>query len=57
MIAYVLSSMLITHYCAKGCSEKARMASQKRATKKYQTTLAGRFNNAVRQQRFRARQK
>jgi len=44
-------------YCAKGCSKKARMASQKRARKKYQTTRAGRFNNAARQQRFRHRQK
>ena len=33
------------------------MASQKRASKKYQTTRAGRFNNAARQQRFRNRQK
>ena len=44
-------------YCANGCSKKARMASQKRACKKYQTSRAGRFNNAARQQRFRARQK
>ncbi|MCK5477339.1 MAG: hypothetical protein KAI44_00330 [Methylococcales bacterium] len=44
-------------YCAKGCSKKARIASQKRASKKYQATRAGRFNNAARQQRFRVRQK
>ena len=44
-------------YCANGCSKKSRMASQKRARKKYQTTRAGRFNNAARQHRFRARQK
>jgi len=44
-------------YCANGCSKKARMASQKRARKKYQASRAGRFNNAARQQRFRARQK
>jgi len=44
-------------YCAQGCSKKARVASQKRACKKYQSTRAGRFNNAARQQRFRARQK
>ena len=44
-------------YGANGCREKARMASQKRACKKYQTSRAGRFNNAARQQRFRARQK
>jgi hypothetical protein len=44
-------------YCAKGCCKKARIASQKRARKKYQTTRAGRFNNAARQQRFRTRHK
>ena len=44
-------------YCANGCSKQARMASQKRASEKYQTTRAGRFNNAARQQRFRNRQK
>ena len=44
-------------YCANGCSKQARIASQKRACKKYQTTRAGRFNNAARQQRFRHRQK
>ena len=44
-------------YCANGCSKKARMASQKRARKKYQATRAGRFNNAARQHRFRTRQK
>jgi hypothetical protein len=33
------------------------MASQKRASKKYQITRAGRFNNAARQQRFRNRKK
>ena len=44
-------------YCANGCSKQARIASQKRARKKYQTTRAGRFNNAARQHRFRARQK
>ncbi len=33
------------------------MASQRRANKKYQTTRVGRFNNAARQHRFRARQK
>ena len=44
-------------YCANGCSKQARMDSQKRASKKYQTTRAGRFNNAARQQRFRSRQK
>ena len=44
-------------YCSKGCSQKARKASLKRARKKYQKTRQGRFNNAARQQRFRARKK
>jgi len=44
-------------YCANDCSKKARIASQKRASKKYQTSRGGRFNNAARQQRFRNRQK
>ncbi len=44
-------------YCANGCSKKSRMASQKRARERYQTSRAGRFNNAARQQRFRDRQK
>lgn len=44
-------------YCANGCRKKARMASLKRARQKYQTTRAGRFNNAARQHRFRDRQK
>lgn len=44
-------------YCALGCSKKARVVSQKRASKKYQATRQGRFNNAARQRRFRARQK
>lgn len=44
-------------YCTKGCSKKARAVSLKRASQKYQATRRGRFNNAARQQRFRARQK
>lgn len=44
-------------YCNKGCSKKARVSSLKRASKKYQATRQGRFNNAARQQRFRERQK
>ncbi len=44
-------------YCTNGCSQEARDASRKRASKKYQTTRAGRFNNAARQRRFRTRQK
>lgn len=44
-------------YCAQGCAEKARTQSLKRAAKKYQTGRVGRFNNAERQRRFRARQR
>ena len=44
-------------YCTTGCSKEARDLSCKRASKKYQATRAGRFNNAARQQHFRARQK
>ncbi len=44
-------------YCAKGCSEKARADSLKRAGKKYQESRQGRFKNAARQQSFRARQR
>lgn len=40
-------------YCTHGCSEKARKTSTKRASKKYQATRRGRFNNAARQQRYR----
>jgi len=43
-------------YCTNGCSVDARSASLKRASKKYQSTRAGRFNNAARQMRFRQRQ-
>ena len=44
-------------YCAGGCAVDARSASLKRAGKKYQSTRAGRFNNAARQKRHRERQK
>ncbi len=40
-------------YCTHGCSEQARKDSTKRASKKYQATRRGRFNNAARQQRYR----
>ena len=43
-------------YCAGGCAADARSASLKRASEKYQSTRAGRFNNAARQQRYRQRQ-
>ncbi len=44
-------------YCAGECAAGARSASLKRASKKYQSTRAGRFNNAARQKRHRQRQK
>ena len=44
-------------YCTNGCSEQARKESTQRASKKYQATRRGRFNNAARQQRFRAKKK
>ena len=44
-------------YCTGGCSADARASSLKRASKKYLSTRAGRFNNAARQARFRERKK
>ena len=44
-------------YCAGECAAGARSASLKRASEKYQSTRAGRFNNAARQMRYRQRQK
>ena len=44
-------------YCADGCAADARSASLRRASKKYQSTRAGRFNNAARQKCYRERQK
>jgi len=44
-------------YCTSGCAAAARLTSQKLASKKYQSTRAGRFNNADRQKRYRERQK
>lgn len=44
-------------YCTNQCAKKARRTSQARATKKYQQSRAGRFNNAARQQRFRQKKK
>lgn len=42
-------------YCAGECRHEARSTSTKRATKKYQSSRAGRFKNAERQKRFRQR--
>ena len=44
-------------YCASECAADARSASLRRASKKYQSTRAGRFNSAARQKRYRERQK
>ena len=43
-------------YCVDECAAGARSASLKRASKKYQSTRAGRFSNAARQKRYRERQ-
>ena len=43
-------------YCADGCADLARIASGRRAGKRYSTTRRGRHNNAERQRRFRVRQ-
>jgi len=44
-------------YCTGKCAAIARSDSLKRARQKYQSTRVGRFNNAARQQRYRARKK
>jgi hypothetical protein len=44
-------------YCAGQCATDARSDSLKRASDKYRSTRAGRINNAVRQKRYRQRQK
>jgi beta-N-acetylglucosaminidase len=44
-------------YCARGCRQHARKDSCKRARIKYQNSRKGRMNNALRQHRFRQRQK
>tara|TARA_R110002095_G_scaffold83944_2_gene72912 strand:- start:317 stop:742 length:426 start_codon:yes stop_codon:yes gene_type:complete len=44
-------------YCADGCADLARTVSQQRAARRYRLTRRGRFNNAQRQRRFRARQR
>ncbi len=44
-------------YCFSGCQRLAKIESRRRAAQKYRSTRAGRFNNAQRQQRFRAKNK
>ena len=44
-------------YCANGCAHHARRDSLRRAGARYRATRRGRFNNALRQRRFCARQR
>ena len=44
-------------YCSAECRKQARLASQRRASRIYQNSRAGRCNHARRQQRWRARQR
>lgn len=44
-------------YCAQGCAALARTESCARASRLYQSSRAGRENNALRQARHRARQR
>ena len=44
-------------YCSNGCADEARSDSLRRAAKRYRSTRRGRYNNADRQRRFRARQR
>lgn len=44
-------------YCGRECSKPARAASLRMAGIRYQCSRQGRLNHALRQQRYRARQK
>ena len=44
-------------YCSDECRKQARLASQRRAAKHYQSSRVGRCNHARRQQRLRQRRK
>ena len=44
-------------YCSPKCAINARKQYCKESNKRYQQTTKGKFNNALRQKRFRARQK
>ena len=44
-------------YCSDPCRKQARLACQRRASKRYQSSRAGRFNHACRQQRLRQRRR
>jgi hypothetical protein len=43
-------------YCCANCRTQARLACQRRASASYQSSRAGRFNHARRQQQYRERQ-
>jgi len=44
-------------YCSKQCRQQARLAAQRRASRKYQSGYAGRVNHARRQRRYRERER
>lgn len=44
-------------YCADGCAATTRRALQRDSARRYQRSRAGRFNHALRAQRWRARQR
>ena len=44
-------------YCTKQCRKQAHLACQRRASKKYQRTRAGRIKHARRQQRYHERER
>lgn len=44
-------------YCGEGCARSARAETLRQACKKYQSNRAGRFANALRQRRYKARQR
>lgn len=44
-------------YCSKKCSSDARRTSCREAEKRYQLTLCGKIKHALRQKRYRMRQK
>lgn len=44
-------------YCSKQCRQQARLASQRRASRKYQSSRVGSVNHARRQRRYRERKR
>lgn len=62
--SFCLQQVVICSYCDRGniycgpkCALTARKQYCKASNKRYQKTTKGRFNNALRQKRFRAHQK